>query len=415
MAIEKVPIDRFLELSEQFPVLDVRSPVEYSHAHIPGAFNLPLFTDEERKVIGTAYKQQSRHAAIKIGLDYFGPRMRSTVELAESIISNLTPTTSVTNIYSEKPDFQFPAPDSRLPTSNPRIALIHCWRGGMRSAAIAWLLDLYGFKVYTLAGGYKKYRAWVGETFSFPFSFNILGGFTGSGKTYVLEELGKKGTAVINLEKLAHHKGSAFGNIGMPEQPSQEMFENLLSHKLRKICRKEQAPGIKSSLISSTEGLKDLKSLAHHLTETTLNHKPETTNRIWLEDESQRIGHINIPPPLWNNMRQSPIFFLAIPFEERLKHIVQEYGILNKERMAEAIVRIQKRLGGLESKMALRYLAEGDIESCFRLLLKYYDKWYNKGLHSREQLASLLTSIECTTVNAECNAGKIIEKETVLN
>lgn len=388
MAIEKVPIESFLELSEQFPVLDVRSPGEYSHAHIPGAFNLPLFTDEERKVIGTAYKQQSRHAAIRIGLDYFGPRMRSTVELAESIISNLTPTASVTKISSEKPDFQFPAPGSRLPTSNSRIALIHCWRGGMRSAAIAWLLDLYGFKVYTLAGGYKKYRAWVMETFSFPFSFNILGGFTGSGKTYVLEELRKKGAAVINLEKLAHHKGSAFGNIGLPEQPSQEMFENLLAHELR--------------VLSKCKAL------------LTPHSKLRAPDCIWIEDESQRIGHINIPPPLWNNMRQSPIFFLAIPFEERLKHIVQEYGKLNKERMAEAIVRIQKRLGGLETKMALRHLAEGDIESCFRLLLKYYDKWYNKGLHSREQLASLLTSIECTTVNAECNAGKIIEKETVL-
>ena len=313
MAIEKVPIDHFLELSKHFPVLDVRSPGEYSHAHIPGAFNLPLFTDEERKVIGTVYKQQSRQAAIKIGLDYFGPRIRSTVELAEAIINNLPSDRSLTNTSSEKTDFQFPAPDSRLPTSNSRPALIHCWRGGMRSAAIAWLLDLYGFKVYTLAGWYKKYRAWVMETFSFPFSFNILGGFTGSGKTYVLEELRKKGAAVINLEKLAHHKGSAFGNIGMPEQPSQEMFENLLSHELRKRSRKGEAPGIPHSLKNSSEGLNHSTSSSLHLSETNINHQLQTINRIWLEDESQRIGHINIPPPLWNNMRQSPIYFLAIP------------------------------------------------------------------------------------------------------
>ncbi len=407
MAIEKVPIDRFLELSKQFPVLDVRSPGEYSHAHIPGAFNLPLFTDEERKVIGTAYKQQSRQAAIKIGLDYFGPRMSSIVEFVESLISKLPPAIGLTNA-------SVGMSDSRLPTPHSRLVLIHCWRGGMRSAAIAWLLDLYGFKIYTLAGGYKKYRAWVVETFSFPFSFNILGGFTGSGKTYVLEELRKKGAAAINLEKLAHHKGSAFGNIGMPKQPSQEMFENLLCHELRKLSQEFQTPGIKSSLNSLSEDIIDSKSSLVDLIERTIKHKPQNINRIWLEDESQRIGQINIPPPLWNNMRQSPIFFLAIPFEERLRHIVQEYGILDKERMAEAIVRIQKRLGGLETKMALRHLEEDDIESCFRLLLKYYDKWYSKGLHSREQLSALLNNIECTTVNAERNASKIIEKETVL-
>ena len=125
--------------------------------------------------------------------------------------------------------------------SGSKQVLVHCWRGGMRSAGVAWLLDLYGFKVYTLAGGYKSYRHWIIETFSFPFSFNILGGYTGSGKTYVLDELEKKGASVINLEKLACHKGSAFGNIGMPDQPTQEMFENLLGHELRACIKKDEA------------------------------------------------------------------------------------------------------------------------------------------------------------------------------
>ncbi|MBL7744615.1 MAG: tRNA 2-selenouridine(34) synthase MnmH [Chitinophagaceae bacterium] len=351
MPIEKLQIDRFLESGKNNPVLDVRSPGEYIHAHIPGAYNLPLFTDEERKVVGTTYKQEGREAAIKIGLDYFGPKMRQMVETVESLV------------------------DAGSPSSGSRQVLVHCWRGGMRSAAVAWLLDMYGFRVFTLAGGYKSYRNWVIETFSLPFSFIILGGYTGSGKTYILDELERKGAAVINLEKLASHKGSAFGDIGMPDQPTQEMFENVLSHELRTFFDKDQAAP------------------------------------IWMEDESQRIGFINLPNTLWNTMRRSPVRFMLIPFEERLKHIVQEYGTLNKERMAKAILRIQKRLGPMETKTSLQMLEAGDIESCFRILLTYYDKQYSKALNNRDQLQSLLTTMDCAAVNATANADKITQKE----
>jgi tRNA 2-selenouridine synthase len=334
-------------------VLDVRSPGEYAHAHIPGAFNLPLFTDEERKVVGTAYKQQSRETAIKIGLDYFGTKMRRMVEDVESIINSMP----------------------HRPAS--QMVLVHCWRGGMRSAGVAWLLDLYGYKVCTLAGGYKSYRHWIIDTFSLPLSFNIVAGFTGAGKTYLLQEMKNKGAAVIDLEKLANHKGSAFGNIGMPGQPTQEMFENLLGHELR-------------NLVETQEGKSEC---------------------IWLEDESQRIGHINIPPACWNNMWQSPVVFMDIPFEERLKHIVQEYGSLNREKIAEAIVRIQKRLGGVETKMALQHLEAGNIDSCFSILLKYYDKLYNKALNNRDPSKLRLACLDCSTVDPVVNAERIMNKE----
>jgi tRNA 2-selenouridine synthase len=349
LPIEKISIERFLELGKKNPVLDVRSPGEYNHAHIPGAFNLPLFTDEERKVVGTAYKQESREAAIKIGLGYFGPKMREMIEYVETLT----------------------ATDS--PYTGSRQVLVHCWRGGMRSAGVGWLLDMYGYKVYTLAGGYKSYRNWVIDTFSLAFPFTILGGYTGSGKTYVLDELEKKGAAVINFEKLASHKGSAFGDIGMPEQPGQEMFENLLSHELR-ACFKTSTPA----------------------------------QPVWIEDESQRIGYINLPHTLWATMRRSPILFIFIPFGERLKHIIKEYGELDRERVAKAIVRIQKRLGPMETRTALQTLEAGDIESCFSILLTYYDKHYNKALNSREDLSSLLTTLDCATINAELNADKVL-------
>ena len=106
--------------------------------------------------------------------------------------------------------------------------------------------------------------------------------------------------------------------------------------------------------------------------------------------------------------------FIDIPFDERLKHIVQEYGNLDKERVADAIVRIQKRLGGMETKIALQNLAAGDIESCFRILLKYYDKLYCKALNNRHQSKALLTSLHCATVNAQLNADKIMTKELLI-
>ena len=213
MAIQKIDIEEFLRLSATYPVLDVRSPGEYKHAHLPNAISFPLFSDEERKVVGTAYKQQSREQAIKYGLDYFGVKMRKMVEEAEGIIANWQKTIG-------------------KDASSNKTLLVHCWRGGMRSGAVAWLLDLYGFKVYTLVGGYKAFRKWSLSQFEKQYQFRILGGYTGSGKTNLLENLQKQGETTINLEGLAHHKGSAFGNIGMPAQPSQEQFEKIYSYYL---------------------------------------------------------------------------------------------------------------------------------------------------------------------------------------
>lgn len=167
MAVEKIYIEQFLELAKRYPVLDVRSPAEYKYAHIPGSYSLPLFTDEERKIVGTTYKQQSREQAIKIGLDFFGPKMRLMVEKAEEIIGNRQ--RAINNHAND---------GNPLPIAN--CLLLYCWRGGMRSGAVSWLLDMYGFKVCTLIGGYKKFRNYVLDTFKLPFKFNILGGYTGS-------------------------------------------------------------------------------------------------------------------------------------------------------------------------------------------------------------------------------------------
>lgn len=346
--VHKIDIDQFITLVGAHPIFDVRSPGEYGHAHIPGAYNLPLFSDEERKVVGTAYKQQSREVAIKIGLDYYGPKMRSMVEEVERIVA--------------------------AEGNGSKTILVHCWRGGMRSGAVAWLLDLYGFKVYTLAGGYKAFRNWVLAQFSRPYQLNILGGYTGAGKTEVLHELKKKGENVVDLEDLAGHKGSAFGGIGL-QQPTPEMFENKLALALYSLAIKGDGP-------------------------------------IWVENESQRIGNINLPGSFYNTMLASPVYFLDIPFEVRLDYLVKEYGKLKKEELVNAVIRIQKRLGGLNTKNTVNALIENDYHTAFGILLQYYDKFYAQGLVERKEKHLPIHSYTINEINPKAMAAQLLTVKT---
>lgn len=361
MAIEQIDIANFLKLSEECSVLDVRSPGEFLHAHIPGAFSLPLFTDEQRKIIGTAYKQQNRQVAVKKGLEFFSERMRIMLNEAEEIIKN----------------------NNSKKLSNDNRVLLHCWRGGMRSRSVAWLLDLYGFKVFTLKGGYKAFRNWALNQFETGYDLSILGGYTGSGKTEVLQEIKKNGEAVIDLEGLAHHKGSAFGSLGEKPQPGQEMFENMLAVELFKKAPSRDFPSIDDN-----------------------REKADSIRKIWIEDESRHIGTVGIPKTFWNNMRKSRLYFLEIPFEERLNHIISTYGKFEKKELITSIMKIQKRLGGLETKNAINYLLEDKVKECFSILLHYYDKMYAAALLNRENIEEVLNKIPCETVDVR-NAGKL--------
>ncbi len=347
MPISRLNIEEFLNVFQELPVLDVRSPAEYAHAHIPGALSFPIFSNEERKIIGTAYKQESREKAIKIGLDSFGRNMVRMVEEAEKITA-----------------------DSK---NKSREIIVHCWRGGMRSSAMAWLLDLYGFKVHLLTGGYKVYRNWALQQFEKNYALRVVGGYTGGNKTGVLHLLAKQKEAVIDLEGLASHKGSAFGGLGLAPQPSQEHFENLLALELhQQSCKHPHAS-------------------------------------LWIEGESQRIGDLNIPLSFYKNMRHQPLLFLDIPFEARLAFITEHYGKFEKEKLINAIVRIKKRLGGLETKNAVNALLEDDVHGCFSILLKYYDKFYLKSTYSKDDGNRSIHPIVSDTVDAKTNSEKLIE------
>ena len=346
MAVQKTGDGIFEKLSD-YLIIDVRSPGEYAHAHIPSAFSLTLFTDEERAAIGTTYKQESRAAAIKLGLPFFGTKMQNMIEQVEGW------STIYEKINGKKPTI-----------------LVHCWRGGMRSAAVAWLLDLYGFKTEQLNDGYKAYRNWVLAQFEKNYSMKVLGGFTGSGKTEILLQLQKSKLPVVDLEGLANHKGSAFGALGQNEQASQEQFEN---------------------------------NLAETLSNTSAAHP-----YFWIEDESQRIGTNRLPITFFKNMRNSICYFIDIPFDARLQFIVQAYGKFAVTDLIAATLRIQKRLGGLETKTAVNLLVENNIEGAFSILLKYYDKVYLKNIENAAIPKFKTEKIVASEVDSIHNAGLLM-------
>lgn len=189
----------FLTLARSIPIIDVRAPKEFTAGHIPGATNIPIFTDEERAIVGTIYKRKGKDAAVLEGLRIVGPKLAAFVEQVGEL-------------------------------STEKKVLVHCWRGGMRSQSFAWLLRTAGFQVQVLKGGYKSYRKFIRQDIISPRKIVILGGMTGSGKTDVLKELIKAGEQVIDLEDLANHRGSAFGAVQGKPQPTNEQFENDVYH-----------------------------------------------------------------------------------------------------------------------------------------------------------------------------------------
>jgi len=302
----RLAIDPFL--AAPGPLIDGRSPAEYGRGHIPGAHSLPLFSDSERAEIGILYKQQGRQAAVQLGLARVGPRL---AELGEAL---------------------------RMFQRDGKPLRIHCWRGGMRSASLGWLAETLDLPVLLLEGGYKAYRQWVLAVFEQPWPLRLLGGRTGTGKTDLLLELARCGVAVVDLEGLAHHRGSSFGGLGLPPQPSTEHYENLLAQRLHLLAQ---------------------------------------AGEIWLEAESVQVGRCRIPAGLWRQMQTAPRLELRRPVEERVRRLVAVYGGQDGAALAEATARIAKRLGPARTKAALAAIALGDWAEACRQMLDYYDRCYD--------------------------------------
>ena len=312
--IHPITIQELMKLPDRIPILDVRTPDEFTRGHMPGAGNLPLFDNEERARVGTTYKQQGREAAILLGFDLAGPKWSGFIRQALTL-----------------------APQKKL--------ALHCWRGGMRSGAMAWALDLYGFDTYVLKGGYKHYRNWVQKQMEAPYRLQVIGGMTGSGKTKILHELEKLNEQTIDLEDLAQHRGSSYGTLNRLTQPSQEQFENNLAARL---------------------------------------HQLDRNRETWVEDESGNIGKCMIPRSFWEQIRKAPLFDLQVDAEQRVETLVREYGSLDKAFLIECTDRIRKRLGLMHTKQAITAIHEDRMADFIRLVLVYYDKAYRATLNGRD-------------------------------
>lgn len=309
------PLDLKTFLFNPGVILDVRSPGEYTQGHIPGAINLPLFNDSERASVGTTYKTKGHEEAVELGLKFAGPKLSEFVQHAKKFVGT-------------------------------GVAKVHCWRGGMRSSSMAWLLRTAGLKAVTLNGGYKSFRKWVLDIFSETRSINIIGGLTGSGKSSILQIMKESGEQILDLEYLAKHRGSSFGMIGMPRQPTVEQFENELAMQWASFDSKYP---------------------------------------IWIEDESRRIGTCTIPHHLFNQMMTAPMFLIERPFLERVQHLIDVYGCAPKDELILATQRISKRIGGERTQEVIQYLEEGLLEKAVEVILKYYDATYQYGITRRHQ------------------------------
>jgi selenide, water dikinase len=291
----------------QFPIIDVRSEAEFAQGHLPHAVNMPLFSNAERAIIGTLYKQRGKEKAIEEGLKIVTPKLAGFVEKAR-LIANNEPIT------------------------------VHCWRGGMRSKSVAWWLAENGLQTQTLVGGYKAYRNWVRTQLALDgYSLIVIGGHTGSGKTELLHYLHQNGEQVIDLEALAQHRGSTFGALGLQPQPTIEQFENELCHQFLQL---------------------------------------DPTRPIWIEAESRNIGKCTLPEPFWRKLTQSRRINLEVSEIVRVTRLVVEYGKFSPHELIAALRRIEKRLGAENTQKAIEGIETGDLATCVRVCLRYYDKNY---------------------------------------
>lgn len=312
--IYTVDLQAFLHHAQNTTIVDVRSESEYQQGHIPGSRNIPLLNNEQRTLVGTLYKQSGKEAAVLKGLQLAGPRF---YELFKQLRK----------------------------ASKGRKLLVYCWRGGLRSNIMAWLMSLADYDLYLLQGGYKAWRTEVAALIAQPRQWTILSGRTGCGKTETLQHLKAFGEQVLDLEYYANHRGSAFGHIGLAPQPTVEHFENLLAAQLRQF---------------------------------------DTQKTVWAESESRFIGKVRIPDAMYNQLMHSPIIEIAMDIEARKQRIWQEYGSFDIQALSQATLQLERKLGGDRTTVAVEALKAGDWNTWLDILLHYYDKTYSHSLGQRQ-------------------------------
>jgi tRNA 2-selenouridine synthase len=294
--------------------IDMRSPVEFADGCIPGAINIPLFDDEERSRVGLVYRIEGPDEAKQLGLSLVSPRL-------PDIISQI-----------------------RGHYQSGHTVIVYCWRGGMRSKAVVNILELVGIPARQLIGGYKNYRRYVLESLeNFPSlpPIVVLCGSTGVGKTTLLDLMVRRGLPVIDLEKLANHRGSVFGQIGLGRPATAHTFDTALLYELKR-----------------------------------LQNQPF----IVVECESKRIGNVYLPPVLYQAMDRGRKILVRAAVETRVSRLIEEYLDIyhdNEEAIVASLKMLKKRLGTAKTQKLLDAFAADRVREVVRcLLVDYYDPLY---------------------------------------
>lgn len=334
MQAKGLPVEEFLNQSKDGIIIDVRAPIEFLKGHLPNAFNVPLFEDGERAEIGTMYKQQGKETAVTRGLEIVSPKMVPFVSQVKALAQG-------------------------------RKVFVYCFRGGMRSNSFAWLMNTSGLDAQILNGGYKAFRNHILAFFEQKLRLVLLGGSTGSGKTEILKHLAQLGIQSVDLEAIAHHKGSAFGAINEQKQETQQNFEHHLFHAFTSL---------------------------------------DTDNLIVLEDESHSIGFNKLPYTLWLQMKQATIIKLDIPVELRVQKLVEDYTTTDITALKECVLKISEKLGGDNARLCIQYLDEGRLADVAGRTLQYYDKAYTNLYGNKKQP---MISLASDTIDAANNALKV--------
>ncbi|MDH3869142.1 MAG: tRNA 2-selenouridine(34) synthase MnmH [Desulfuromonadales bacterium] len=329
-------------------LVDARSPDEFAEATIPGAINVPILDNAERQEVGTLYKQVGKQQARRRGVQIVAPKIPAMVDQVAALQAG---------------------------TSQPVV--VFCWRGGMRSLALTQFLDLAGVPARQLAGGHKGFRRMVLDFFEHGEWGRLLvfRGLTGVGKTEYLKRLAEKGYPVIDLEGLANHRGSAFGNLGLPPQPGQKMFEALLWDELRKIPR-------------------DAYVLA--------------------EGESRHIGRVALPPRFYKSLQIETSIWMNTSLEARVRNILADYPAVDKlkNEFVQPIKALKDKLGKETMNHYLQLLEEGNwTELVGELMVNYYDPLYRHTLPERRVEIDLEPE-NTVMVRIEAVVAEVLEKSS---
>lgn len=335
------------QLEQYDSIIDVRSESEYALDHIPGAINCPVLNDAQRIEVGTLYKQTSAFEAKKIG----------AALVAENIALHLK------QKFRDQPRDWKP--------------LIYCWRGGNRSGAMAHIFAKIGWPVHQLDGGYKEYRRFITQQIdqqAQTLSFQVICGPTGSGKSRLLQMLTAQGAQVLDLEKLAAHRGSVLGHLPTESQPTQKMFESRIWQTLR-----------------------------HYVADLP----------VYVESESKKIGNCRVPELLMEKMRASPCIVLGLSAESRVQLLMEDYAhFVQQPHLLSVQLDHLLTLHGREKIKRWHAMAEsGELTNLVHeLLTEHYDPAYLRSIQRNFlQLSSAQSlALENISTNAFLQAANAL-------